>query len=104
MSHIVVKDLSFQWDHGNERKNLDKHSVTQNECEEVFFNTPLLTNNDELHSITENRYYLLGLTNNNRKLFIVFTIRHSLIRIISARDMSRKERVIYEKISKNPSI
>jgi len=86
----------FEWDEGNIEKNWISHKVTTNECEEIFFNQPLLIFEDEKHSITENRYYCLGNTNKNRLLMLVFTIRKKLVRVISARDMSRKERKVYE--------
>lgn len=86
----------FDWDEGNRDKNWLRHRVSQGECEEVFFNQPLLTLADERHSASEARYYALGITNAGRRLFVVFTIRGSLLRVISARDMNRKERKIYE--------
>ena len=86
----------FEWDEGNRDKNLEKHQVSNGECEEVFFNLPLLLQPDEAHSKTEVRYYVLGQTNAGRRLFIVFTIRNEKIRVISARDMGKRERMIYE--------
>lgn len=88
----------FDWDRGNLIKNKFKHQVNSFECEEVFFNQPLLILPDLKHSQSEIRLYALGKTNHHRLLFIVFTTRDNLIRIISARDMSRKERSQYEKI------
>lgn len=85
----------FEWDWGNREKNWQKHQVSSGECEEVFFNQPLLLYDDNPHSVTEPRYYVLGQTNASRFLFIVFTVRGPKIRIISARDMSHKEREIY---------
>jgi len=86
----------FEWDSGNREKNWQKHQVASGECEEVFFNQPLLLYDDNAHSLTEPRYYALGQTSASRFLFIAFTVRGSKIRIISARDMSRNERGIYE--------
>jgi uncharacterized protein len=88
--------VGFQWDSGNIDKNWKSHQTTQIECEQVFFNRPLLLADDLKHSIKEKRYYVLGRTNKNRQLFIAFTVRDSHIRVISARDMSKKERIIYE--------
>lgn len=85
----------FQWDQGNDQKNYLKHGVTQAECEEVFFNSPLLVADDEEHSENEARYYVLGQTDASRLLFVVFTIRGHAIRVISARDMSGKEKQSY---------
>jgi uncharacterized DUF497 family protein len=87
----------FEWDEGNRTKNWDKHQVTMSECEEAFFNLPLLLADDSDHSQQEKRFYILGQTNLQRKLFISFTIRKNMIRVISARDMSRKERQVYGK-------
>ena len=97
MKDLINKAVGFDWDNNNVNKNQIKHKVIASECEEVFFNKPLLIFSDEKHSQAENRYYVLGKTNLNRKLFIVFTIRNNKIRVISARDMSKKERKIYEK-------
>ena len=86
----------FQWDSSNLHKNKEKHEVEYCECEEVFFNQPLIIKSDDLQSITERRFYALGKTNEGRKLFIAFTIRKDKIRVISARDQHKKERSIYE--------
>ncbi len=85
----------FQWDYGNIDKNWLKHKVSNNECEQIFFNEPLLIADDKKHSDIELRWFALGKTDLNRCLFVVFTIREGLIRIISARDMHKKEREIY---------
>lgn len=89
----------FDWDGGNGEKNWLKHGVSPVECEEAFFNTPLLVAADVSHSQDEVRYFSLGRTNAGRLLFMAFTYRGSMIRVISARDMSRKERVVYAKAS-----
>lgn len=88
----------FEWDKGNARKN-EKHGVTMTEAEQVFFNAPLLIVEDPRHSTTEARFHALGKTNPGRLLHITFTLRkaNTKIRVISARDMHRKERDIYEK-------
>ena len=89
----------FDWDAGNERKSEEKHTVGQFEAEQVFFNQPLLVLADLKHSQNEERYHALGINNGGRLLHITFTLRsaNALIRVISARDMHRKERSIYEK-------
>ena len=95
---IDLPDVNgFDWDEGNQLKNWIKHEVSASECEEVFFNLPLMLANDPKHSQDEPRYYVLGQTNNSRRLFISFTVRGNKIRVISARSMSRKERKIYVK-------
>ena len=87
----------FNWDDGNRRKN-EKHGVSMAEAEQVFFNAPLLILEDAAHSQTEPHVHALGKTDAERALHITFTLRESglLIRVISARDMHRKERAIYE--------
>ncbi|MCJ1902155.1 BrnT family toxin [Paracoccus versutus] len=89
----------FDWDEGNTRKNADKHEVSQSEAEQVFFNEPLLVLADSKHSESEARFHALGHTDDGRRLHITFTLRggESLLRVISARDMSRKERDAYGK-------
>lgn len=95
---IVFKNpLAFEWDEGNKDKIFIKHKVANEECEEVFFDTKKKIAVDILHSDKEDRYILLGKTKNNRHLFLVFTIRKDKIRIVSARDLSKKERTLYEK-------
>ena len=86
----------FGWDEGNSEKNWLKHGVTGSECEQVFFNLPFVVADDRKHSDNEPRHYALGQTDKGRKLFVVFTIRDSLIRVISARNMNRAERRIYD--------
>ena len=92
----IEKCIGFDWDEGNILKNWEKHGVSASECEQIFFNFPLIASPDEIHSIRETRFYALGHTDARRCLFISFTIRKDLIRVISARDMNRKERRIYE--------
>ena len=87
----------FQWDKGNPTKIWEKHAVGPAECEEVFLNTPLLVAADRKHSAIESRYYALGQTEAQRRLFVVFTVRKKLIRVISARNMNRRERKEYER-------
>ena len=93
----------FEWNEGNSRKSKEKHGVSQSEAEEVFFNEPLLVLEDSRHSQTEARFHALGATDDTRLLHITFTLRSggNLIRVISARDMHRKERVVYEQVKKD---
>lgn len=86
----------FEWDEANIDKNRVKHNVSWQETEEVFFNEPLI-NEDLKHSVSEKRFQTLGKTNNNRFLFVSFTIRNNRYRIISVRDMNKKEKKAYEK-------
>ncbi|MDO8263430.1 MAG: BrnT family toxin [Gallionella sp.] len=93
----LTKITDFNWDDGNTRKN-DKHGVSTAEAEQVFFNEPLLMIADTKHSHGESRFHALGRTDEGRTSHITFTLRNSgeRIRVISARDMHRKERTIYE--------
>jgi len=93
-SHIS----GFDWDAGNERKSAEKHDVSKEEAEQAFFNEPLLVLEDAAHSATELRFHALGKTDGERLIHITFTLRDEMrkIRVISARDMHRKERRIYE--------
>ena len=86
----------FDWDAGNREKNWLGHKVTSTECEMVFFNQPLVILADEKHSESESRYYAFGKTDLDRTLLIVFCLRKNRIRVISARDMNKKERGFYE--------
>ena len=85
----------FEWDEVNREKNWERHKVSWWECEEAFFNHPIFVYEDDRHSFSETRFYALGKTNDSRMLFLVFTRRGNRIRVISARDMHRKERRIY---------
>jgi len=88
----------FEWDDGNARKSAEKHQVSQSEAEQIFFNDPLVINEDVRHSVREVRQQALGRTDTGRLLHVTFTLRNDgrLIRIISARAMNRKERVRYD--------
>jgi uncharacterized protein len=91
------KITGFDWDEGNEQKNA-KHGVTPAEAEQVFLNEPTIITPDVSHSGSEQRYRALGVTSAGRKLTVIFTLRNNgtQFRVVSARDMHRKERDIYE--------
>ncbi|MEX0709137.1 MAG: BrnT family toxin [Woeseia sp.] len=98
--------VGFDWDAGNARKSSEKHGVGQAEAEQAFFNQPLLILADPRHSRRETRFHALGITDEKRQLHISFTLRRRpaesfLIRVISARDMHRKERQRYAQAEKN---
>lgn len=95
MLKIYPGMTGFDWDQGNIDKNLG-HGVQNWECEQVFFNEPLVILDDPKHSIAEERSAVFGRTDGGRRLVVIFTMRGSRIRIISARDMNRKERQFYE--------
>jgi uncharacterized DUF497 family protein len=88
--------VGFEWDKGNTEMNWVLHRVSRSEAEECFFNRPILVALEAGHSRTEPRSAALGRANGGRRLTLVFTVRAFLIRVISARDMSRRERRIYE--------
>jgi len=94
---LITDCVGFEWDEGNLLKNWEKHRVSAIECEQVFFNRPLVALPDDVHSADEPRFFALGQSDAGRHLFLVFTVRKRQIRVISARDMSRKERKAYER-------
>lgn len=96
MQDLLSQLDGFEWDEGNRDKNRLKHNVSAQECEEVFFNQPLIILDDPKHSNEEQRYAAYGKTNEARTLHVVFTVREKRYRVISARDMHRKERRFYE--------
>lgn len=89
--------VGFEWDDANIVKNWERHGVTPEEAEDVFFHDPLVVRSDAAHSKREKRYWALGKTDHDRMLFVAFTIRRKRIRVISVRDMSRKETEEYKR-------
>jgi uncharacterized DUF497 family protein len=89
--------IGFDWDDANLDKNWLLHRIAFWEAEEVFFNEPLLLREDPGHSRSEVRFFGLGQTDAGRRLFVGFTVRGNLVRVISARDMTRKEQRVYER-------
>ncbi len=99
---IIPEALAFDWDKGNITKNINKHNVTVQESEEIFSNEPFILAEDIEHSTNnEQRFEALGRTRSDRKLFVSFTIRKNKVRVISIRDMNKREEVAYESIKKN---
>lgn len=96
LAEELVGCTGFQWDTGNSGKNRDRHGVSDSECEQVFFQRPIRIAADPRHSQDEPRFAALGRTTEGRRLTVVFSIRDTLIRVISARPMSRRERRVYE--------
>jgi uncharacterized protein len=88
----------FEWDDDNVHKNWDRHRVVPEEAEDVFFHDPLVVRSDLRNSKREKRYFALGQSRMGRMLFVAFTVRRTLIRVISARDMNRNETEAYEKL------
>lgn len=89
--------IGFDWDEDNSLKIWDRHRVTPEEAEDVFFGLPLVLRSDVHHSNTEKRHYVLGQTRVGRPMFVAFAARRKLIRVISARDMNRREREAYSR-------
>jgi hypothetical protein len=96
MENEFEKFTGFQWDKGNINKNLIEHNVEDWECEQVFFNEPLIVLDDPKDSLVEQRWAAFGRTEAGRLLVVIFTKRGKLLRVISARDMNRKEIRFYE--------
>ncbi|MHB8837609.1 MAG: BrnT family toxin [Gemmatimonadaceae bacterium] len=98
LSALMGSLAGFEWDAGNSQKNWASHRVTQAESEEVFFNRPVFLLEGAKHSTRERRYNVLGRSNGDRLLSVIFTVRGDLVRVISARPMSRKERTAYANV------
>ncbi|HEY5056044.1 MAG TPA: BrnT family toxin [Acidobacteriaceae bacterium] len=92
--------IGFDWDEANTSKNWDKHRVSPEEAESIFFHDPLTLMSDHAHSLQEARFQALGETPVGRRLLVVFTVRRKLIRVISARNMNRRESEAYAKHEK----
>ena len=98
--NFLHQAVGFEWDKHNFRKNWEKNGITPYECEQVFFNQPFIVAEEVIHSEVEDRFFALGKTDVGTKLFVVFTILKKLIRIISARQMNKKEKTSYGKYEK----
>ena len=105
MMLILENCEGFEWDGGNAHKNWHLNRVTDEECEAIFYNLPLIVAFDKLRKSTEKRFYTLGRTDSDGYLYVAFTIRNSLIRVISAREMNKSEERKYaEKIKRDTGI
>jgi uncharacterized protein len=93
----------FEWNVVNHIHNRTKNDVENYEAEQVFFNKPMVILPDIRHSVIERRLSAFGMTDAGRQLTVVFTIRRSCIRIISARDMHKKEKEFFRKYGKENS-
>jgi hypothetical protein len=87
---LIRNSLGFEWDESNNIKNWSSHHVSQVECEAIFLNDPIIKFDRE-HSQEERRFMAIGKTDEGRYLFVAFTVRRKLIRVISSRDMTKKE-------------
>lgn len=101
MGDLFKKVKAFEWDSGNIDKNWKKHRVANKESEEAFLDKFLLTGRDIKHSTLEVRHLLYGQSKKGKYLAISFTFRFNFIRIISARQMNKKEIINYEKQKNN---
>src|SRR5258708_3090856 len=90
----LPKVIVFEWDQGN-LEHIKKHNVTFNECEDIFYNDPVFFK-DQKHSEAEERFLAYGMTNEQRLLTVVFTVRNERLRIVSTRNQNKKEKVIYK--------
>ncbi|MDD4136145.1 MAG: BrnT family toxin [Candidatus Shapirobacteria bacterium] len=85
----------FDWDGGNIDKNLIKHNVTCQEAEEIFLDTESFNYDDKKHSVSEERLIKIGRSFSGRILVAYYTVRKNKIRIISVRDVDKKEKNLY---------
>jgi uncharacterized DUF497 family protein len=97
LSQRLREAVGFDWDDGNVEKNWTKHAVRFTECEEVFYRAPLVAPAPApaRRGPGEERFVARGETALGRLLSIIFTFRGDRVRVISARDMSRRERQEY---------
>lgn len=89
--------MNFEWDTTKARANKSKHSVEFLEASEVFADACSSTTPDPDHSVGEERYLIFGKSKQERHLVVGFTDRGDTIRIITARAMTRRERIAYER-------
>lgn len=99
MVRLFKKLRGFLWDAANRDKSQLKHKVNIQEAEEVFFDGKYKLLKDRLHSQKEHRFIVIGLTKSGRLLTVAFTVRNNLVRVVSARPSSKRERGLYEKAS-----
>jgi len=88
--------MLFEWNKDKSRQNLIKHGVSFEEASTAFHDKLSITIPDPLHSEDEDRFVLLGYSENNRLLVVIHTDRNDRIQIISARLSTKKERKKYE--------
>jgi uncharacterized DUF497 family protein len=88
--------MDFEWDTNKASANIKKHGVSFAEATTVFGDPLSTTFPDPDHSINESRYITIGLSSSGKLLIIAHTDRGNSIRIISAREATRRERRFYE--------
>jgi uncharacterized DUF497 family protein len=93
-----VKDYGFEWDDAKADANLRKHGVSFREAMTVFNEGDAPINGDVLHSLEEDRFIIVGTSEQDRLLTVAFTHRdEETVRIISARRSNRREQQLYER-------
>ena len=90
----------FEWDDDKATRNLRTHDVGFDEAATAFNDPARVELLDESHSDEEPRYAIIGFSNAGRLLFVIFTMRHNVTRLISARKANKKHQSIYEKENK----
>ncbi len=88
--------LVFEWDEGKAKRNAAKHGVDFEEARTIFNDPQLLTFEDRYHSEHEQRFLSLGVSSRGRLLIAVHTEQEEIIRLISCRSTTRRERITYE--------
>ena len=88
--------LQFEWDPDKARSNQRKHQVTFEEAATVFADMLSITVTDPDHSVNEERFITVGLSQSHRLLVVAHTERNGRIRIISARELTKTEKRAYE--------
>ena len=88
--------LSFEWDAKKAASNKNKHGVLFEEASTVFGDPLSLMIEDPLHSIGEERFIIIGKSNRQRTVVVVYAERGNKIRIISARLATSHEKKTYE--------
>ncbi|MFM6254540.1 MAG: BrnT family toxin, partial [Dolichospermum sp.] len=88
--------MRFEWDNNKAAKNLSKHGVSFSEAQSVFDDPLYIDFYDPDHSDREERYVIVGESKQGRLLIISYTERVNSIRIISAREVTKSERQMYE--------
>jgi len=102
LDEIIAGLEGFEWDAGNSDKNWSRHAVRQVEVEQALLSRPLVVNADVRHSQKEPRFIALGRTDAGRRLTVVFTVRGTRVRVISARAMSTTEQRVYAQAHERP--
>ena len=109
-TYIVYTEMSlldgvsgFEWDEAN-LAHIARHNVTPEEAEQVFFDVDNAFDEDIKHSTVEKRFIIIGKTEKGRLLYQIFTRREDKIRVISSRDINKKEVNLYEKATRRTKV